>query len=74
MNKKVYTVSTDSNLKLYVQGPGPKFSPNSGTLHPERRFDDEKLVQVIADMCNDAFRAGERAATYRIRKELGIEK
>jgi hypothetical protein len=63
----------DGNGKAYISGPGCGFGYNAGTLWPSSRFDDKKIADACAFLCNEAYLQGYERARFEIRTALGIK-
>jgi len=69
-----YRSIINSKLEYAVEGPGVGFGFYAGTICHYRIFSSEKKADMVAKMCNDAYRAGHKAAQHEIRTALGIIK
>lgn len=55
-----------------VAGPGNGFGYYSWAHYPHRQFQTLEQAELVAKMCNDAYRAGVSAAQNEFRKALGL--
>ena len=55
-----------------VSGPGEGFGYYSWAHYPHRQFEDFKVAEIVAGMCESAYKAGFEAAQLEIRKALGL--
>lgn len=68
----VYTASTGSDSKPYVNGPGNGLGFDSGTLWPHLRFDSDASAKTAAEVANIAYAQGYAAAQRDMRRSIGF--
>jgi len=71
--KKIYSASTGSDGKPYVEGPGNGTGYHHGLLWPEMRLSSAEDAVAAAKIANEAYQMGYLQAQFEVRVALGIK-
>lgn len=70
-DKPVYEVTTGSDMKPCVRGPGNGFGYDAGTLWPNMRLSTDADAAAAARIANEAYRQGRESFRADLQRLLG---